>query len=57
MMQCSDDTEAALPKWLKGYPDESEPILSHYSPGGIVKRVNANQDIQDVNRNVLSAIG
>ena len=57
MIQCSDDTEAALPKWLKGYPDESEPILSHYSPKGIVKRVNGNQGIIKVSKDTCDAIG
>ena len=56
-MQCSDDTEVALPKWLKGYPDQSEPILFLYSPKGIVKRVNGNQGIIKVSKDTCDAIG
>merc|ERR1719456_999828 len=57
LMQRSDDTEAALPKRLQGYHDETEPILAHYSPKGIVKRVNANQNIIKVSKEVCAAIG
>ena len=42
-MQRADDTEEALGKRLQGYHAQTVPILDHYSPAGVVKKVNANQ--------------
>jgi adenylate kinase len=44
-MQRADDTEEALTKRLKGYHEQTVPILQHYEPKGIVKRVDANRDM------------
>merc|ERR1719324_155511 len=41
LMQRSDDTAEALVKRLKGYHDETEPILARYQ--SIVHKVDANQ--------------
>jgi adenylate kinase len=53
LMQRSDDTAEALVKRLKGYHDETEPILERYKT--VAHRVNANQamsavwsDLEDV---------
>jgi adenylate kinase len=46
--QRKDDTEEALAKRLKGYHDDTEPILKHYESDGIVKKVDANQSSDKV---------
>jgi len=46
LMQRSDDTAEALVKRLKGYHDETEPILKRY--GKVMTRVNANQSMEGV---------
>jgi len=56
LMQRQDDTSTALVKRLKGYHDDTVPILTHYKPKGIVKPVNANQDVEDVWKEVLEAL-
>jgi len=42
LMQRADDTEEALTKRLAGYHEQTVPILDHYSPAGVVSRVDAN---------------
>jgi len=42
LMQRADDTEAALSKRLEGYHAQTVPILDHYAPVGVVKKVDAN---------------
>merc|ERR1712154_300129 len=56
LMQRPDDTASALVKRLKGYHNETVPILNHYAPNGIVKTVNANQKMDGVWGEVLSAL-
>jgi len=43
LMQRADDTEEALGKRLESYHAQTVPILDHYSPAGVVKKVDANQ--------------
>ena len=56
LMQRPDDTATALVKRLKGYHDETVPILNHYSPHGIVRTVNANQAMSGVWAEILEAL-
>jgi len=56
LMQRPDDTATALVKRLKGYHDETVPILNHYDPHGIVRTVNANQEMQGVWAEILAAL-
>jgi adenylate kinase len=48
LMQRADDTAEALKKRLQGYHSQTVPILDHYAPKGVVKRVNANQPVNTV---------
>jgi len=48
LMQRADDTAEALAKRLKGYHEQTVPILSYYNPTGIVKKVNGNQDMDTI---------
>jgi len=43
LIQRPDDTADALINRLKGYHSQTVPILTHYAPAGVVKRINANQ--------------
>jgi len=43
LMQRADDTEEALTKRLESYHAQTVPILDHYSPAGVVTKVDANQ--------------
>lgn len=56
LMQRKDDTSSALVKRLKGYHGETVPILDHYRPNGIVRAVNANQGMDGVWKEILSAL-
>jgi len=56
LMQRPDDTASALIKRLKGYHNETVPILNHYSPHGVVKTVNANQKMDGVWFEVLGSL-
>lgn len=48
LMQRPDDTAAALKTRLGAYHSQTVPILDHYAPKGIVKRVDANQPMNKV---------
>ena len=48
LMQRKDDTSEALKKRLMGYHKETIPILKHYEPHGVVRSVNANQEMSGV---------
>ena len=43
LMQRANDTEEALSKRLESYHAQTVPILDHYSPAGVVTKVDANQ--------------
>jgi len=48
LMQRSDDTAEALKNRLQSYHGETVPILNHYAPAGIVKKIDAVGTIPDV---------
>merc|ERR1739848_437567 len=54
LMQRSDDTAEALVKRLKGYHEETEPILQRYQ--AVVHRINANQSMASVKEEVEAVI-
>jgi len=56
LMQRPDDTATALVKRLKGYHNDTVPILAHYQPKGIVKKANANQGMEGVWKEVVEAL-
>jgi len=56
LIQRPDDTAAALVKRLQGYHNETVPILEHYKPQGIVKTVNANQNMEKVWNEILASL-
>lgn len=42
LMQRADDTKEALRSRLEAYHSETKPILGHYEPGGVVRRVDSS---------------
>merc|ERR1712054_419417 len=48
LMQRGDDTAAALVTRLQAYHSQTEPVLKHYSPHGVVQRVDAGQEMDAV---------
>ncbi len=56
LFQRSDDTAEALKTRLASYDSKTIPILSHYQPRGVVKTVNANQEIKKVWTDVLAGL-
>lgn len=48
LYQRSDDTASALKSRLASYHGKTVPILAHYAPKGVTKRVNANQKVANV---------
>jgi len=57
LMQRPDDTAEALKKRLDGYKDQTVPILSHYEPHGIVKRIDGGAPIDKVWEEVQAKLG
>jgi len=56
LFQRSDDTAEALSKRLKSYYGTTVPILDHYAPHGIVKKVDGGRSIGEVTNSVLAAL-
>merc|ERR1740115_564159 len=56
LMQRADDTEEALGKRLEGYHAQTVPILDHYSPAGVVSKVDANKAPEAVWDSVAAAL-
>lgn len=56
LMQRKDDTASALTKRLQSYHGETVPILDHYRPNGVVRAVNANQQMDGVWEEILASL-
>lgn len=56
LVQRADDTKEALARRLRGYHQDTEPILKYYQPEGVVTIVNANQDILYIREEILTAL-
>jgi adenylate kinase len=56
LVQRADDTKEALARRLKGYHHDTEPILNHYRPKGVVTIVNANQDIANIRDEIVKTL-
>ena len=56
LMQRKDDTSEALIQRLRGYHKETVPILDHYRPTGVVRKVNADQGMDGVWKEILEAL-
>jgi adenylate kinase len=56
LIQRPDDTAEALKTRLAAFHTQTIPVLEHYKPTGIVRVVNANQDIEKVTAVVFESL-
>mmetsp|Transcript_85601 Transcript_85601/g.148296 ORF Transcript_85601/g.148296 Transcript_85601/m.148296 type:complete len:332 (-) Transcript_85601:155-1150(-) len=56
LYQRPDDTAEALKTRLAGYYSKTVPILDHYGPQGIVKKINGGQAIAKVTSEVMAGL-
>eukprot|EP00035_Acanthoeca_spectabilis_P023638 m.450277 g.450277 ORF g.450277 m.450277 type:complete len:289 (+) comp19957_c0_seq1:202-1068(+) len=56
LIQRGDDTAEALEKRLEAFREQTNPVLEHYKPTGVVKIVDANQEIGKVLDAVVGAL-
>lgn len=57
VIQREDDTPEAITRRLALYDELTAPLLSYYRQRGVLKQVDGDQDIGDVHRDILAAIG
>lgn len=55
LYQRDDDKEAVIANRLKVYREQSLPLINYYSPSGRLKRVNGEQSIDRVEKDLLEA--
>jgi adenylate kinase len=56
LVQREDDTPEAIQRRLSLYDEMTAPLLTYYGERGVLERVNGNQDIEAVHRDILNAI-
>ncbi len=52
----SDDNEETVRKRLKVYQSQTEPLIAHYSPQGIVRAVDGNASVDEVAKRIEEAL-
>ena len=57
LVQRPDDTEAVLRRRLAEYRGKTAPIVPYYERRGLLRRVNGEGAVEDVERRVLDALG
>lgn len=57
LIQRSDDTEEALTKRLKGYHEQTTPVVGYYKQKGIWRPIDASQEPGQVWRSLLGTFG
>ena len=55
-VQREDDTEEAIRTRLETYHDQTEPLKDYYEEKGILVKVDASKDIDEVTKDVLKAM-
>ncbi len=56
LYQRSDDTLETAQNRLKVYNDQTEPLIAYYSDQGLLKRIQGEQDIEQVFRDILDVL-
>lgn len=56
LVQREDDTPEAITRRLSLYDELTAPLLTYYGDKGVLERVNGDQDIDAVERDILDAI-
>ncbi len=52
----ADDTEETIRTRLEVYSEQTEPLIERYEDQGLVRRVDAEGDIEDITERVLAAL-
>lgn len=52
----ADDTAEAVRTRLAVYASDTEPLIAHYEPRGVVRRVHGVGDIEEITEQVLAAL-
>jgi len=56
LIQRADDTPEAVTKRLDLYDLETAPVVQHYADQGLLTRVNGDRPVEEVSRDIISAI-
>jgi adenylate kinase len=56
LAQRADDTPGAVAKRLDLYDLETAPVVRHYAEQGLVTRVNGDRPVEEVSKDIISAI-
>jgi adenylate kinase len=56
LVQRADDTPEAVSKRLDLYELETAPVVQHYADQGLLTRINGNRPVDDVSKDIISAI-
>ena len=56
LIQRADDTPEAVTKRLDLYDLETAPVVQHYADQGLLTRVNGDRPVEDVSKDIISAI-
>ncbi len=56
LYQRSDDTLETAQNRLKVYNDQTEPLIAYYSKQGLLKRIQGDQEIEQVFRDILAVL-
>lgn len=56
LYQRSDDTLATAQNRLKVYNDQTEPLIAYYSEQGLLKRIQGDQEIEQVFHDILDVL-
>jgi adenylate kinase len=54
--QRRDDTQEVLAERLRVYHGQTEPIIEHYRKAGLLKRIDGTQAVDDISREMESAV-
>lgn len=57
IVQRADDTEEKVRTRNAKYHEQTLPILAHYEPTGVVKKVDGEGSVDDITGRILSALG
>lgn len=57
LYQRSDDTLETAQNRLKVYNAQTEPLIAYYSEQGLLKRIQGDQEIEQVFRDILNVLG
>jgi len=52
----SDDTEVTVKNRLKVYKEQTEPLINHYQPQGLVRLIDGTGDVADIYQRILTVL-